>query len=141
MLPDETFFMRPDSAETDLDDWFVQLVDKARQARATLLGRPVFKEEYFESIEIDNLKVAWDVEMVKLPKLRKKSKSDEKMEDLVSKYDHLLGKKRLCMYPHSMVIVKRGVTASENAVPPLRNGEFTEFPVGIFVDICLFFII
>uniref|UniRef100_A0A915AB56 Insulin receptor substrate 1 n=1 Tax=Parascaris univalens TaxID=6257 RepID=A0A915AB56_PARUN len=122
MLPDETFFMRPDSAETDLDDWFVQLVDKARQARATLLGRPVFKEEYFE--------VAWDVEMVKLPKLRKKSKSDEKMEDLVSKYDHLLGKKRLCMYPHSMVIVKRGVTASENAVPPLRNGEFTEFPVN-----------
>lgn len=48
MLPDETFFMRPDSAETDLDDWFAQLVDKARQARATLLGRPVFKEEYFE---------------------------------------------------------------------------------------------
>ncbi|VDM37044.1 unnamed protein product [Toxocara canis] len=123
MLPDETFFFRPESSESDLEDWYSQLVDKARQARATLLGRPVFREEYFE--------VAWDVEMVKLPKLRKKSKSDEKMEDLVSKYhDRLLGKKRLCMYPHSMVIVKRGVTASENAFPPLHADEFMEFPVN-----------
>lgn len=45
MTPDETFLMRSD---TETEDWFVQLLDKARQARATKLGRAVFREEYFE---------------------------------------------------------------------------------------------
>ncbi|VDK74217.1 unnamed protein product, partial [Anisakis simplex] len=86
MLPDETFFLKPLSDADDLEDWFSQLIDKTRQARATRLGRPVFREEYFE--------IAWDVEMVKLPKLRKKSKGVDNMEDVVSKYsEQLLGKR------------------------------------------------
>ncbi|VDK67379.1 unnamed protein product [Anisakis simplex] len=123
MLPDETFFLKPLSDADDLEDWFSQLIDKTRQARATRLGRPVFREEYFE--------IAWDVEMVKLPKLRKKSKGVDNMEDVVSKYsEQLLGKRRMCMYPHSVIIARRGLTASANGFPPLHPDEFMEFPMN-----------
>lgn len=48
MLPDETFLLRPESPTEILSEWWSDIIDKARGARATALGRPVFREEYFE---------------------------------------------------------------------------------------------
>uniref|UniRef100_A0A8R1TRG0 IRS-type PTB domain-containing protein n=1 Tax=Onchocerca volvulus TaxID=6282 RepID=A0A8R1TRG0_ONCVO len=120
MMPDETFLMR---FEMDSNVWFEMLLDKTRQARSAKLGRLVFRNEYFE--------VAWDVEPIKKPKLSRRIKDKEPVEDLVIKNERFfLGKKRLCMYPHTLYIIRKGITASKDTSPPFCSDDYIAFPVS-----------
>ncbi|VBB25382.1 unnamed protein product [Acanthocheilonema viteae] len=102
MMPDETFLMR---FEMGSDIWFEMLIDRV-------------------------CSMGCETDKIRKPKLSKKIKDEELVEDLVVKNENFfLGKKRLCMYHHTLYIVRKGVVASKDTSPPFCSDDYIAFPV------------
>ena len=70
---------------------------------------------------------------MKYPKL-KKAPVRLDMEDLCAKNPDLCGERRLCFYPHAIVICQRGIEPATTGVPtscipPFKKEDFLEFQV------------
>ncbi|KHN74588.1 Insulin receptor substrate 1 [Toxocara canis] len=125
MTPDETLLLR---GETDAvsDEWFDVLMSAVIPARALRLGRPVLASEFFEC--------AWDVVLMENPKLRKPVPNPEKMPNMCKKDPSLAGPQRLCFYPHTIILCRRGIEPASipelppSGIPPFRVCDFVEFP-------------
>uniref|UniRef100_A0A915AZN1 PH domain-containing protein n=1 Tax=Parascaris univalens TaxID=6257 RepID=A0A915AZN1_PARUN len=125
MTPDETLLLK---GETDAisDEWFDVLMSAVIPARALRLGRPVLASEFFEC--------AWDVVLVENPKLKKPVPNPEKMPNMCKKNPSLSGPQRLCFYPHTIILCKRGIEPASitelppSGIPPFRLCDFVEFP-------------
>ena len=73
--------------------------------------------------------------VVKKPKLRKDYTKSENLEDLACKFDHLEGRKRLCICSTAFLLFKMEVKASASIDHAFDSDTFMEFPVrnnGIF---------
>lgn len=121
MTSDTTYFLLPADSDSTLDDWFGLLVDQVREARSQKLMRSVFREEFFEA--------AWDVNIIKRPKLRKDCPRTEKVDDLVDKVAGISGRKRFCVSPTSFLLFKMGVSATPDQDQPFDKESYTELPV------------
>uniref|UniRef100_A0A914VYV2 Insulin receptor substrate 1 n=1 Tax=Plectus sambesii TaxID=2011161 RepID=A0A914VYV2_9BILA len=121
MMPDECYVLRGETDE-QTEDWYDAFISAAIPARALHLGRPVSRDEFFEC--------AWEVTLMKYPKL-KKAPPRADLEDLCAKNPKLLGDKRLCFYPHAVVICERGIEPATtgiptSCIPPFKKEDFIE---------------
>ncbi|VDK49795.1 unnamed protein product [Gongylonema pulchrum] len=132
MTPDETILLR---AEDDApnDDWYEALMSAAIPARVLRLGRPVLETEFFEC--------AWDVNLVDRPKLRKAIANLERRENICKKNPALAGAHRLCFYPHTIILCRRGIEPAKlsdlppSGIPPFKPSDFIDIPVSSVIII------
>jgi hypothetical protein len=48
MTPTETYFINLDKGQIDLHEFYEEFLERSREARSTMLIRPVYRDEYFE---------------------------------------------------------------------------------------------
>jgi hypothetical protein len=123
MSPEVTYFILPNDPDSTLNDWFELLIERVREARCSKVLRPVFREEFFEA--------AWDINIVKKPKLRKEYGKEEKIDDLAEKLAEIQGRKRLCISTTSFLLFKMGVHPSSDPDQPFDKEAFTELPINV----------
>ena len=122
MTPETTYFVLPGENESKVEDWYELLIERIRESRSAKVLRPVFREEFFEA--------AWDITVVRKPKLRKEYAKSENIEDLADKLAEIQGRKRLCISQTSFLIFKMGVLATSEADQPFDREMYTELPVS-----------
>ncbi|KAL3079229.1 hypothetical protein niasHT_037616 [Heterodera trifolii] len=126
LMPDECFAFRGET-ETETSDWYSSLLFAVISARALRLGRPVFANEFFECV--------WDVTVWPTqPKLKISPQNPDNSPNICAKLHHLdlKGKKRLCFYPHTIILCNVGIEPAlsglpKSGIPPFRNTDFVEF--------------
>jgi hypothetical protein len=123
MSPEVTYFILPNDPDSTLNDWFELLIERVREARSAKVLRPVFREEFFEA--------AWDITIVKKPKLRKDYAKDEKIDDLAEKLAEIQGRKRLCISATCFLLFKMGVHPSSDPDQPFNKEAYTELPINV----------
>ncbi|KAE9555378.1 hypothetical protein FO519_001390 [Halicephalobus sp. NKZ332] len=123
MTTETTFYLLPVDPESSLNDWFELLMDRIREARSRKLLRPVFREEFFEA--------AWDVNIIKRPKLRKDYPKIEKVEDLADKLADIQGRRRLCISPTCFLLFKMKVSPTADGDQPFEKESYTELPLNV----------
>lgn len=133
MTPVITYFILPNDPDSTLNDWFELLMERVRGCRADKLMRTVFREEFFEA--------AWDVTILKKPKLRKDVAKFEKCDDLVDKLADIQGRKRLCVSATSFLLFKMGAIPTTDKDQPYDKDSFVELPVSYYQKRSLFIFI
>jgi hypothetical protein len=123
MSSEMTYFILPNDTESTLNDWFELLMERIREARSLKVLRPVFREEFFEA--------AWDINIIKRPKLRKDYAKDEKIDDLAEKLAEIQGRKRLCISATCFLLFKMGVHPSSDPDQPFDKEAYTELPINV----------
>uniref|UniRef100_A0A183BLE9 Hexosyltransferase n=1 Tax=Globodera pallida TaxID=36090 RepID=A0A183BLE9_GLOPA len=119
LMPDECFAFRGENGQ-ETADWYSSLLFAVISARALRLGRPVFPNEFFECV--------WDVTVwPSQPKLKMPPQNPDNSPNICAKLPHLhlAGKKRLCFYPHTIIICSVGIEPANNGLP--KSGIRTEF--------------
>lgn len=61
--------------------------------------------------------------------MRKEFSNTEIYTDLTLKHDQMLGHRRICIRPTSMVLFKTGIRASNDIDNPYTRDSFFDFPV------------
>uniref|UniRef100_A0A1I7YK72 PH domain-containing protein n=1 Tax=Steinernema glaseri TaxID=37863 RepID=A0A1I7YK72_9BILA len=134
MTPDETFFLKSDpDDEARTQVWFEELRQAMKTARALQLGRHVNDKEFFER--------AFDVQLVRNPKLDKKMKNDpDRPRNICEGHPQLEGQWRFCIYPHTALLCKRGIEPPKDEsripashVPPFDKDDYIELPRDMVV--------
>lgn len=125
MTPEVTYFMLPNDKDSTLNDWYELLIERVREARSSKVLRPVFREEFYEA--------AWDIVIVKKPKLRKDYAKAEKIEDLAEKLAEIQGRKRLCISTTCFLLFKMGVYSTSDPDQPFDKETYTELPVRVLL--------
>ncbi|KAI6231685.1 Insulin receptor substrate 1 [Aphelenchoides besseyi] len=123
MTPSETYYLAPDKSKIELENFYEEFLERSRDARSTMLVRPVFKDEYFEA--------SWDVVVCNKPKLRRNYAQDEEFVDLVEKHPEISGRRRLCVRNASLVFFKMEIRPSSDTDGPYSRDCFFDFPVNV----------
>ncbi|CAI4233045.1 unnamed protein product [Auanema sp. JU1783] len=129
MGPDDTLCIRAENEAMNLE-WYESILRAVIPSRAFKLCRPVQVGEFFEN--------AWDVEIVLYPKLRRILNTDDVLPSMCDRQPDLKpGKRRLCFYPHTIVLCKKRIEPATIGIPP---SGIPPFPTESFIELPRMFI-
>ncbi|GMT31199.1 hypothetical protein PFISCL1PPCAC_22496, partial [Pristionchus fissidentatus] len=124
MRPNDTLLLRAENDQAN-QEWYDAILGTTCPARALRLGRLVQPMEFFEC--------AYDVQIVETPrKLGHKKGEEVPPANLIDKYPHVIGARRLCFYSHTIFLCEMGVEPGKeddiplSGIPPFKPIHFFE---------------